>query len=168
MGTIPADRLQASILLIGLLISHSFVSTAPTRLGAASTMHHQAIYSEPQQGFPSSSASTSPTDYHSSNLLQHERFRVLERKSRDHHAIRRREELEEDLKTARTLRKRLGSRPPMCRDKCETCFPCQAVKMVPTPIVASTAATQHVAHLDYSNYDPEGWKCKCGEHIFNP
>eukprot|EP00250_Pteridium_aquilinum_P009661 c18838_g1_i1 orf=331-894(-) len=77
------------------------------------------------------------------------------------------ESTDEAMKKVRTLRKRIGSRPPMCQDKCESCFPCEAVKMVPTPTISSSAM-QNIAHLDYSNYDPEGWKCKCGTRIFNP
>ncbi|KAI5066329.1 hypothetical protein GOP47_0018953 [Adiantum capillus-veneris] len=121
------------------------------------------------KGF-SSSSSTFPPKCHSSSVQQEKR--ILTRADDYHHdAVARREELVEAeyTKTVRTLRKRLGSRPPMCRDKCETCFPCEAVKMVPTPMIASTTASQHnMAHLDYSNYDPVGWKCKCGARIFNP
>lgn len=69
------------------------------------------------------------------------------------------------------LRKRIGSRPPLCKDKCNTCFPCEAVQ-VPSPIASKSSSlnykTSSLAHLDYSNYQPEGWKCKCGTRIFNP
>ncbi|KAL4563812.1 hypothetical protein LXL04_027858 [Taraxacum kok-saghyz] len=52
---------------------------------------------------------------------------------------------------------RLGSRPPICEHKCRGCTPCSPIQ-VPT------------AHLapQYANYEPEGWKCKCGSIFFNP
>ncbi|OVA04450.1 hypothetical protein BVC80_1717g10 [Macleaya cordata] len=53
----------------------------------------------------------------------------------------------------------LGSRPPNCEHKCGGCIPCGAIQ-VPTP-------TNHVG-VQYANYEPEGWKCKCGDSFFNP
>ncbi|ERN15336.1 EPIDERMAL PATTERNING FACTOR-like protein 6 [Amborella trichopoda] len=54
---------------------------------------------------------------------------------------------------------RLGSRPPRCDNKCGGCRPCEAIQ-VPT-------TTDHL-HLHYANYEPEGWKCKCGASFYNP
>ncbi|XP_071740218.1 EPIDERMAL PATTERNING FACTOR-like protein 5 [Rutidosis leptorrhynchoides] len=51
---------------------------------------------------------------------------------------------------------RLGSRPPICEHKCRGCAPC-------TPIQVPTTATPQ-----YSNYEPEGWKCMCGSIYYNP
>ncbi|OAY83039.1 EPIDERMAL PATTERNING FACTOR-like protein 1 [Ananas comosus] len=53
----------------------------------------------------------------------------------------------------------LGSRPPSCEHKCGGCVPCLAIQ-VPT-------AMDRI-ELHYSNYEPEGWKCKCGSTFFNP
>ncbi|XP_059636169.1 EPIDERMAL PATTERNING FACTOR-like protein 6 [Cornus florida] len=53
----------------------------------------------------------------------------------------------------------LGSRPPNCEHKCGNCVPCNAIQ-VPT-------TTDHVG-VHYANYEPEGWKCKCGTAFFNP
>nr|ADE75632.1 unknown [Picea sitchensis] len=53
----------------------------------------------------------------------------------------------------------LGSRPPTCRNKCSSCSPCEAIQ-VPTNAARS--------HVQYSNYEPEGWKCKCRDRVFNP
>ncbi|PWA65280.1 hypothetical protein CTI12_AA335740 [Artemisia annua] len=52
---------------------------------------------------------------------------------------------------------RLGSRPPRCEHKCKGCAPCSPIQ-VPT------------AHFgpQYTNYEPEGWKCRCGSILFNP
>ncbi|KAH7351715.1 hypothetical protein KP509_19G011300 [Ceratopteris richardii] len=73
----------------------------------------------------------------------------------------------------------MGSRPPLCSNKCNACSPCEAVQM-PTPLVPSknrrpekrvtSAISESHAffHLDYSNYQPEGWKCKCGNLVYNP
>ncbi|KAK9131233.1 hypothetical protein Sjap_011720 [Stephania japonica] len=53
----------------------------------------------------------------------------------------------------------LGSRPPKCEHKCGRCSPCEAIQ-VPT-------TTDHVG-VQYTNYEPEGWKCKCGPTFYNP
>ncbi|KAJ9167971.1 hypothetical protein P3X46_019557 [Hevea brasiliensis] len=54
---------------------------------------------------------------------------------------------------------RLGSRPPSCEHKCEGCIPCSAIQI---------PATNDRKRLEYANYEPEGWKCKCGSTFFNP
>ncbi|KAA8534819.1 hypothetical protein F0562_029739 [Nyssa sinensis] len=54
---------------------------------------------------------------------------------------------------------KLGSRPPNCEHKCGGCIPCNAIQ-VPT-------TTGHLG-VQYANYEPEGWKCKCGTSFFNP
>ncbi|KAJ4959481.1 hypothetical protein NE237_026592 [Protea cynaroides] len=53
----------------------------------------------------------------------------------------------------------LGSRPPRCEHKCGECSPCEAIQ-VPT--------TTDRFGVQYANYVPEGWKCKCGTSFFNP
>ncbi|XP_077252316.1 EPIDERMAL PATTERNING FACTOR-like protein [Tasmannia lanceolata] len=53
----------------------------------------------------------------------------------------------------------LGSRPPSCDHKCGRCNPCEAIQ-VPT--------TTDRLGIQYANYEPEGWKCKCGGGFFNP
>eukprot|EP00249_Psilotum_nudum_P002636 c15756_g1_i2 orf=169-564(-) len=67
---------------------------------------------------------------------------------------------------------RIGSRPPSCVNKCNACFPCEAVQ-VPTPANNRKARAHFPSsasrmHVNYSNYQPEGWKCKCGNAFFNP
>ncbi|KAK4854312.1 hypothetical protein QYF36_022070 [Acer negundo] len=54
---------------------------------------------------------------------------------------------------------RLGSRPPSCNHKCQGCEPCEAIQI---------PATSDQMGLQYANYEPEGWKCKCGTSFFNP
>ncbi|XP_010242262.1 PREDICTED: EPIDERMAL PATTERNING FACTOR-like protein 6 [Nelumbo nucifera] len=53
----------------------------------------------------------------------------------------------------------MGSRPPSCVGKCGGCSPCQAIQ---TPTTTDRVGAQ------YANYEPEGWKCKCGTSFFNP
>ncbi|XP_042023334.1 EPIDERMAL PATTERNING FACTOR-like protein 6 [Salvia splendens] len=54
--------------------------------------------------------------------------------------------------------KKLESKPPSCEHKCYGCKPCEAIQ-VPT--------TTHFRVL-YTNYEPEGWKCKCGPTFYSP
>ncbi|XVE54051.1 hypothetical protein DITRI_Ditri03aG0051400 [Diplodiscus trichospermus] len=54
---------------------------------------------------------------------------------------------------------RLGSRPPNCQHKCGRCTPCVATQI---------PATSDKVGIQYTNYEPEGWKCKCGSTFFNP
>ncbi|KAI3905136.1 hypothetical protein MKX01_017382 [Papaver californicum] len=53
----------------------------------------------------------------------------------------------------------LGSRPSSCEHKCGGCVPCEAIQVPKT--------TDRVG-IQYANYEPEGWKCKCGTTFFNP
>ncbi|XP_058206597.1 EPIDERMAL PATTERNING FACTOR-like protein 3 [Rhododendron vialii] len=53
----------------------------------------------------------------------------------------------------------LGSRPPNCDHKCGVCRPCDAIQV---------PATTDRVRVQYANYEPEGWKCKCGIYFFNP
>ncbi|XVE97965.1 hypothetical protein REPUB_Repub03eG0064600 [Reevesia pubescens] len=54
---------------------------------------------------------------------------------------------------------RLGSRPPNCQRKCGRCTPCIATQI---------PATSDKLGIQYTNYEPEGWKCKCGSTFYNP
>ncbi|XP_024520145.1 EPIDERMAL PATTERNING FACTOR-like protein 1 [Selaginella moellendorffii] len=80
---------------------------------------------------------------------------------------------------------KIGSRPPSCSNKCNSCLPCQAVQ-VPAPLShhspsssstpsSSSSSPQGESSSppsqvcsEYSNYKPEGWKCKCGNKLYNP
>ncbi|GMH03769.1 hypothetical protein Nepgr_005608 [Nepenthes gracilis] len=55
--------------------------------------------------------------------------------------------------------KKIGSRPPNCENKCYGCIPCEAIQ--------SPTITRHL-DLEYANYLPEGWKCKCGPSVYSP
>ncbi|KAE8699424.1 putative Mitochondrial substrate carrier family protein [Hibiscus syriacus] len=56
----------------------------------------------------------------------------------------------------------IGSSPPNCEHKCSGCTPCEAIQ-VPT----TTSKRIHVG-LQYANYEPESWKCKCGPSFYSP
>ncbi|TYH12729.1 hypothetical protein ES288_A06G090300v1 [Gossypium darwinii] len=62
-------------------------------------------------------------------------------------------------KTNRRIMGRLGSMPPNCQRKCGGCTPCIATQI---------PATSKKLRTQYTNYEPEGWKCKCHSTFFNP
>ncbi|GAB2225540.1 hypothetical protein Droror1_Dr00006337 [Drosera rotundifolia] len=66
---------------------------------------------------------------------------------------------EEKPKESYKDEKKIGSRPPSCENKCYGCSPCEAIQ-VPTITAAFT--------IQYANYFPEGWKCKCGPSFYSP
>nr|GEW68344.1 gypsy/Ty3 retroelement polyprotein [Tanacetum cinerariifolium] len=66
--------------------------------------------------------------------------------------------LEQLTISSEQVMKRMGSSPPRCEHKCYGCSPCEATQ-VPT--------TREV-RIQYSNYEPEGWKCKCGPALYSP
>nr|GLL19065.1 hypothetical protein DM860_004741 [Ipomoea trifida] len=72
---------------------------------------------------------------------------------------------------------RLGSTPPSCHNKCNQCHPCMAVQVPTLPSHSGGgggARDKPVDYFDlpgsnrYSNYKPLGWKCRCGDHFYNP
>ncbi|KAL8030135.1 hypothetical protein ABFX02_14G268800 [Erythranthe guttata] len=77
--------------------------------------------------------------------------------------------------TAVKMRAVIGSRPPRCGGRCESCRRCEAVQV---PIVPTKKkfhiesshfyAIEYYRGDDISNYKPMCWKCKCGDFIFNP
>ncbi|XP_061370338.1 EPIDERMAL PATTERNING FACTOR-like protein 6 [Gastrolobium bilobum] len=54
---------------------------------------------------------------------------------------------------------KIGSSPPSCEHKCYGCVPCEAIQ------VPSTSS--HLG-IQYANYEPESWKCKCGPSFYSP
>lgn len=58
--------------------------------------------------------------------------------------------------------RKIGSVPPSCEHKCYGCTPCEAVQ------VPSTSSRNSNLGLQYSNYEPESWKCKCGPSLYSP
>ncbi|XP_048130014.1 EPIDERMAL PATTERNING FACTOR-like protein 3 isoform X3 [Rhodamnia argentea] len=58
---------------------------------------------------------------------------------------------------------KVGSRPPRCEhNKCYGCTPCEA-----TQVPATHDGHTHV-RVQYTNYQPEGWKCTCGPSLYAP
>ncbi|KAL9680786.1 hypothetical protein QQ045_012565 [Rhodiola kirilowii] len=91
---------------------------------------------------------------------------------------------EADQKTVSEIRARtIGSRPPRCQFRCRGCDPCEAIQVPVTPQLhnhnngggaRSSSRVYQTYEMEYSrgddvtNYKPMGWKCKCGNLIFNP
>lgn len=57
----------------------------------------------------------------------------------------------------------LGSTPPNCEGRCETCTPCVPV-LVPVP----PKKPVHFEVQKPQDYYPEIWKCGCGGNIYLP
>nr|GMC52466.1 EPIDERMAL PATTERNING FACTOR-like protein 2 [Ipomoea batatas]GMC54408.1 EPIDERMAL PATTERNING FACTOR-like protein 2 [Ipomoea batatas]GMC55137.1 EPIDERMAL PATTERNING FACTOR-like protein 2 [Ipomoea batatas] len=81
------------------------------------------------------------------------------------------------------MRSLIGSRPPRCESICRNCGHCEAVQVpIDDPSESDPKHPQTRTHqfnavpkvVAYSrgdgidNYKPMSWKCKCGNHIFNP
>ncbi|KAI7747378.1 hypothetical protein M8C21_002299 [Ambrosia artemisiifolia] len=76
------------------------------------------------------------------------------------------------------LRGQIGSRPPICENKCGSCGHCVAIQVPTSPQIKAAIdgvtnptleAKNAYVRGDYSsNYKPMSWKCKCGSFIFNP
>ncbi|CAH9143100.1 unnamed protein product [Cuscuta epithymum] len=81
-----------------------------------------------------------------------------------------------DLNLLAEEKSRLGSTPPSCHNKCDHCHPCMAVQVPTLPShgggqPGGVARVMPVDYFDlprYSNYKPLGWKCSCGDHLYNP
>ncbi|XP_020091476.1 EPIDERMAL PATTERNING FACTOR-like protein 2 [Ananas comosus] len=72
-----------------------------------------------------------------------------------------------------SLRALIGSRPPRCEGRCMSCGRCEAVQMPVIPQEKRADGKDDFYKVvsfkdDGSNYKPLGWKCKCGDIIFNP
>ncbi|KAK7325107.1 hypothetical protein VNO77_29190 [Canavalia gladiata] len=57
---------------------------------------------------------------------------------------------------------KIGSSPPSCKHKCYGCTPCEAIQ------VPSTSSRRSHLGIQYANYEPESWKCKCGPSFYSP
>ncbi|EEF52209.1 EPIDERMAL PATTERNING FACTOR-like protein 2 [Ricinus communis] len=72
----------------------------------------------------------------------------------------------------------IGSTPPRCDRRCNSCGHCEAVQVPVTTRIVSHKRSAHlstaISNIAYSrgdgisNYKPMSWKCKCGNLIFNP
>ncbi|XP_058078015.1 EPIDERMAL PATTERNING FACTOR-like protein 1 [Magnolia sinica] len=74
---------------------------------------------------------------------------------------------------------RLGSTPPSCHSRCNDCNPCMAVQVPTIPAHSRGGpglgnafpldmSSSSLISNKYSNYKPLGWKCRCGDRLFNP
>ncbi|CAH9122741.1 unnamed protein product [Cuscuta epithymum] len=62
--------------------------------------------------------------------------------------------------------RRIGSFAPRCDHKCYGCMPCEAIQVPATNGGGGGGAAAGVQQ--YTNYEPEGWKCKCGPALYSP
>ncbi|ESW07524.1 hypothetical protein PHAVU_010G137100 [Phaseolus vulgaris] len=73
-----------------------------------------------------------------------------------------------DIGTSETMQEaydgvsKIGSSPPSCENKCYGCVPCEAIQ------VPSTSTRRSHLGIQYANYEPESWKCKCGPSFYSP
>ncbi|XP_027343422.1 EPIDERMAL PATTERNING FACTOR-like protein 5 [Abrus precatorius] len=58
--------------------------------------------------------------------------------------------------------RKIGSSPPSCEHKCYGCTPCEAIQ------VPNTSSRHSHLGIQYANYEPESWKCKCGPSFYSP
>lgn len=76
------------------------------------------------------------------------------------------------------VKARLGSRPPSCHNKCNSCHPCMPTQVPTLPgrtrvdpfaggFVRPPSSLTTVLG-QYSNYKPMDWKCHCNGHFYNP
>ncbi|XP_023523688.1 EPIDERMAL PATTERNING FACTOR-like protein 3 [Cucurbita pepo subsp. pepo] len=63
--------------------------------------------------------------------------------------------------------RRMGSGRPRCEHKCYGCSPCEAIE-VPTNNNNNNKKRRTHVGVQYTNYEPEGWKCKCGHSFYTP
>ncbi|GLJ43269.1 hypothetical protein SUGI_0898370 [Cryptomeria japonica] len=67
----------------------------------------------------------------------------------------------------------IGSSPPKCHSKCNSCGPCEPVQIPAEPkgrnsSSSSIAFQRPMRNQENTNYKPMNWKCKCGNNLFNP
>ncbi|OMO90831.1 EPIDERMAL PATTERNING FACTOR-like protein [Corchorus olitorius] len=59
----------------------------------------------------------------------------------------------------------VGSRPPVCLNKCSSCRPCMATLVIQPPLQKRYTKSSH-EEGDY--YYLLSWKCKCGNKLYRP
>lgn len=71
-------------------------------------------------------------------------------------------------------RVQIGSTPPRCERRCDSCGHCEAIQVPTNPHAKNSKPSSEISVVmdgrDYgnSNYKPMSWKCKCGNLFFNP
>ncbi|KAL1340754.1 hypothetical protein HN51_027225 [Arachis hypogaea] len=73
------------------------------------------------------------------------------------------EERKKQVRNERGGVSKIGSSPPICENKCYGCVPCEAIQVPNT----SSNKRSHLG-IQYTNYEPESWKCKCGPSFYSP
>ncbi|KAF7849082.1 hypothetical protein BT93_L1263 [Corymbia citriodora subsp. variegata] len=67
-------------------------------------------------------------------------------------------------------REMVGSRPPICVNRCLSCRPCMATLVIHPPAGVGGKAEDAGAssHEGSGSYYLLTWKCKCGNKLFQP
>ncbi|GMP34775.1 hypothetical protein CsSME_00007506 [Camellia sinensis var. sinensis] len=79
-------------------------------------------------------------------------------------------QLSSDSKNQRQRKMVLGSRPPVCENKCMSCRPCMATLVIPPPQdnKKSFKESSSSSHREDDYYYLLSWKCKCGDTLYQP
>ncbi|GAB2268143.1 hypothetical protein Dimus_003122 [Dionaea muscipula] len=73
----------------------------------------------------------------------------------------------------------MGSRPPICKNRCLSCRPCMATLVVPPHQNNKGTLGNSISYYGHGDGDGNGdgttdnyyllsWKCKCGSKLFQP
>ncbi|KAI8020349.1 EPIDERMAL PATTERNING FACTOR-like protein 8 [Camellia lanceoleosa] len=78
-------------------------------------------------------------------------------------------QLSSDSKSQQQRKMMLGSRPPVCENKCMSCRPCMATLVIPLPQdnKKSFKESSSSSHRE-DDYYYLSWKCKCGDKLYQP
>ncbi|KAL6972850.1 hypothetical protein U1Q18_027024 [Sarracenia purpurea var. burkii] len=60
----------------------------------------------------------------------------------------------------------LGSRPPVCENKCKSCRPCMAALVIPPH--NRKGFTESCHYRDDGSYYVLSWKCRCRGKLYQP
>ncbi|KAI6681395.1 hypothetical protein NL676_035276 [Syzygium grande] len=76
----------------------------------------------------------------------------------------------EGTEVLKIRREMVGSRPPICVNRCLSCRPCMAILVIHPPAVGGGGAEDVGAssHEGSDSYYLLTWKCKCGNKLFQP
>ncbi|CAL5327667.1 unnamed protein product [Camellia sinensis] len=79
-------------------------------------------------------------------------------------------QLSSDSKNQQQRKMVLGSRPPVCENKCMSCRPCMATLVIPPPQdnKKSFKESSSSSHREDDYYYLLSWKCKCGDKLYQP
>ncbi|XP_010048201.2 EPIDERMAL PATTERNING FACTOR-like protein 8 [Eucalyptus grandis] len=76
----------------------------------------------------------------------------------------------EGTKVLKNRREMVGSRPPICVNRCLSCRPCMATLVIHPPAGRGGGAgdARASSHEGSDSYYLLAWKCKCGNKLYQP